>query len=63
MANDKAKKTNGNRYSSVDSIPWKIVDSKGQKIGSDSYTGFKDAESAANTYRLSTGEFAGAVRS
>lgn len=61
MAND--KKTNGNRYSSIDSTPWKVVDTSGKKVGSDSYTGFKEAEAAANTYRIASGLHAGAVRS
>jgi hypothetical protein len=63
MANDNKKKSNGDRYSAVDSIPWHIVDTAGKKIGSDSYTGFRDAEGAANTYRISTGLHAAAVRS
>lgn len=61
MANDKSKKTNGNRYSGVDSMPWVVKDTKGETI-SGSFTSYKEADSAATTHRNVTGMYAQAVR-
>lgn len=61
MADKKSK--NGNRYSGVDSVNWIVRDTTGKQVGTESFASFKEAESAANTYRISSGLYAGAVRS
>jgi hypothetical protein len=56
------KKSTGNRYPGVDSTPWKITGADGKRIGSDAYTGYKDAKAAAERYTNETGLYAGTAR-
>lgn len=50
------------RYSGTDSTPWVIKDTTGKRVGSESYTSFKEASDAAEAYTTVSGEFASAVR-
>jgi hypothetical protein len=60
MANKKNDKV---RYDGVDSIPWVVKTARGEQVIKESFTGFRDANSAAQRYTEQTGEYAGAVRS
>jgi len=60
-------KTNGNRYSGVDALPWVVKGTDGKPVkGKDGkigvYKGLADADLAARAYTLATGEYAQAVR-
>lgn len=56
------KKTDGHRYSGVDSTPWKVIDGSGKEPLKDQFKGYKDAASAARQYTEATGEHAAPVR-